>query len=99
MSTRAWVEWAAGGTRTAVMRVTSIHVSANSRSQGGFVRSMPVPQDFILRALDRPARSALELSRRSFLFTLAPAILGLALLAVCAALAAALAHETRMDAL
>ncbi len=54
------------------------------------MRSLPVPHDFVLRALDRPARAALELSRRSPAFTLAPAILGISLLVACAAIADAL---------
>lgn len=52
---------------------------------------MLVPQDYVLRALDRPARTALELSRRNVLHTISPAIVGLMLLAACELLARALA--------
>jgi hypothetical protein len=41
----------------------------------------------LLRALDRPARQALELSRRPFLETAAPALLGLFLIAAASVLA------------
>lgn len=40
----------------------------------------------LLRAVDRPAREALELSRRPWMATLAPALLGLVLVATNAAL-------------
>src|SRR5256885_1319654 len=43
--------------------------------------------DTLLRLLDRPARSALELARRPLSATLAPAVLGLFLVAAASALA------------
>ena len=61
-------------------------------------------ESFVLRALDRPARSALELSGRPPWLTLAPALAGLALVALSCAFCEALvpAHSRllgRLDVL
>lgn len=47
----------------------------------------------VLRALDRPALTALDLARRPWIFTLSPALVGLFLVAAACALAEALARR------
>jgi hypothetical protein len=53
----------------------------------------PHLMDSLLRSLDRPARSALELARRPLSATLAPALAGMFLVAVASALAGFISFE------